>query len=868
MNSCTCENWTLEDVSNALQNLSKDNKVIVVPMFQRGKRWKKQQEQTFIDSMRKGYPVGTMLFYKKLVNNKENYILVDGLQRGNTIRKYMTNPTEFFSMNEISDSVCKEIMLAMGLADNDATKAKKYLYEFIQKQKRFDFPPTEFFHLSQELCDLYDVSFASHGQQVIGVLDNFFKEGKTDYDQIAKSVIPVIIYNGEESNLPEIFDRINSKGTPLNLYEVYAASWPVDKKFHVSTKEIVEAVARKYEILCEDGYIIDGYNKEKFLAAQELNAFEYVFGLSKYLTTNYKDLAFETSIGDDAVNSLAFELVNACLNDSDKIKTLHELINQMDVDKFQSALENAIVFVSGSLQAVTRFKGNKRNADKILHSKFQILSMISTTFKDMYDYGNYDYHCDEWKDKKDIIQKNLLHYYVYDILTNYWFEGGTGKIHAAYKPVNRYLQPISDRSWMVAIGGYFESTMQRQESDKVKNVSKEDFVFLNCIYLKTFTAMDQLSMDKFDVEHIAPKSQMQKLIKKTNSHGLPISCIANLCYLPEFANRSKRDKNFYQDKKYRKIVDLEEVESKYSFTTETDLEWMDIDYGTNDTEFLIASFTDFLNNRFQALKEKFCKSLDINIVDISDVKQNVYEALNDEQMSEYVRIIGTGKTKDEYYSLEDSEPTSKGRYMKAVIEYYYEQHPEMTYEDLLTDLLQRTAKAKFWPQIIAIPSEIKKKQRGRYLDNAETTIMSHDGLEFAICNQCNPERMNAIIQLACECKLHTEISYWEGKTAPVKEEKGSSVGAPFKFSMVNLKPGDKVIFEPLNLEVTVATDKELEYKGKLYTTTGFCKEFLPGSMRNLSGAYQGPKYFLYNGKALSVLRKELESGQQLFVDFE
>lgn len=858
MNSCTCENWTLEEVSKALQDSSKDNKVIVVPMFQRGKRWKKIQEQTFIDSMRKGYPVGTMLFYKKLVNNKENYILVDGLQRGNTIRKYMTNPTEFFSMSEISDSVCNEIIHAMNITNGDISRTKNHLYSFVHSQNRFDFSPLEYFKLAKELCNLYGVEFETHGQNVIEVLTDFFNEGKMDYEYIAKSIIPVIIYNGDENNLPEIFDRINSKGTPLNLYEVYAASWPVNDKFHVSTKEIVEAVLRKYEILREDGYIIDGYNKEHFLEAQELNAFEYMFGLSKYLTSKYKDLAFETGIGDDEVNSLSFELVNACLNDSDKIRTLYKHINSINIDMFQTALENAINFVTESLQTVTRFKGNKRNVDKIFHSKFQILSMISTTFKDMYQDWNFEKVCDSWNDKKEKIQKNLLHYYVYDILTNYWFEGGTGKIHAAYKPSNRYLQPISDRAWMVAIGGYFESTMQRQESNKIKNVSKEDYVFLNCIYLNTFTAMDQLSMDKFDVEHIAPKAQMQKIIKKTHSKGLPISCIANLCYLPEYANRSKGEKNFYQDKKYRKVVDLDEVETKYSFTTESDLEWMDIDYGTNDVEFLVSSYNDFLNSRFQTLKKLFCKSLDINIMDITETTQNVYEALNDEKMSEYVSIIGSGKTKDEFYRLEDSEPTSKGRYMKAVIEYYYGQHPEMTYDDLLKDLLQRTAKARFWPQIIALPADIKKTQRNRYLDNAETTIMSHDGYEFAICNQCKPDRMNAIIQLACECKLHTEISYWDGKSVPSKDDKESTVGSPFRFSMIDLIPGDKVVFEPLGLEVTVSNDKEVDYQGKLYTTTGFCKEFLPGSMRNSSGAYQGPKYFTYNGRTLSDLRKEKE----------
>ena len=103
MAGCTCENWSLQDLSSALQDMHKDNKRIVVPMFQRGKRWKKTQEQKFIDSLIKGYPVGTMLFYETYEDNKRTYILVDGLQRGNSIKKYMTNPTEFFYDDSISD---------------------------------------------------------------------------------------------------------------------------------------------------------------------------------------------------------------------------------------------------------------------------------------------------------------------------------------------------------------------------------------------------------------------------------------------------------------------------------------------------------------------------------------------------------------------------------------------------------------------------------------------------------------------------------------------------------------------------------------------------------------------------------------------
>ena len=214
---------------------------------------------------------------------------------------------------------------------------------------------------------------------------------------------------------------------------------------------------------------------------------------------------------------------------------------------------------------MTRFKGNAHNTNKIFHSKYQIMSMISTSFKEMYPTGNFSKVDSSWSEKKQTISRNLVQYYVYDIITNYWSEGGTGKIHAAAKP-NRYMIKLSGRSWAVALDGFFERSMLRSEKKNIANPKSEEYVILNCIYVKTFTAMDQLSVDKFDVEHIAPKEQMRKLIEDCNGDGLPISCIANLCYLPESANRSKGAKNFYQDKKYCSFVDLAEVESKYSFT--------------------------------------------------------------------------------------------------------------------------------------------------------------------------------------------------------------------------------------------------------------------------------------------------------------
>lgn len=609
MSGCTCENWTLQDLSNALRDMNKDNKRIVVPMFQRGKRWKREQENKFIDSLIKGYPVGTMLFYETFENGKRTYILVDGLQRGNSIKKYMTRPTDFFYDDSISDELCSNILNSMNNIEKDNYEVvRRILSDFIKEQQTFK--NLQYYEVAKKITDYFDVGYEPIGR-IIGIIQLFFEERQALYDKISNTVIPVIVYTGEENTLPEIFDRINSQGTPLDAYEVYAASWPINKRFNIENTEIIEYVIKKYDAFAEDGFLIHYYNREEMRYKKEVNAFEYLFGLGKYLVNKYDILAFNKNISDDTVNPIGFELVNACLNDKDKIKVLYKNFEEININTFEKALFRAIDFVVESISVVTKFKGNSRNRNKLFHSKYQILSMISTTFKEMYEGGEYEKLSEEWSTKKQVISRNLMLYYVYDIITNYWSEGGTNKIHSAAKP-NRYMMQLSSRTWMVALDSFFEKSMLRAELKKVATPRSEEYVILNCIYLNTFTAMDQLSIEKFDVEHIASKDQMRKLIENCRGEGLPISCIANLCYLPEYVNRSKKDKNFYQDKKYLEHVDILEVERKYSFTECEDLEWMDMPYEkSKDFEVLKEYYTDYCTKRFEKIKHLLCDSLEI-----------------------------------------------------------------------------------------------------------------------------------------------------------------------------------------------------------------------------------------------------------------
>lgn len=200
-NGCDCEKWTLLELSNALNDLHKDKKRIVVPMFQRGKRWSKGQESAFIDSLRKGYPVGTMLFYEKIEGNSQTYILVDGLQRGNCIKKYIGRPTDFFEDKNLTDDLCRKITHALGVEEDDEIDLKKIredIINFIKEQK--DFSNIQYYRITRDIAKL----FGMEGQDLsdaIDIITQFFNTKQEQYNSIANTVIPVLVYRGNEDNL-------------------------------------------------------------------------------------------------------------------------------------------------------------------------------------------------------------------------------------------------------------------------------------------------------------------------------------------------------------------------------------------------------------------------------------------------------------------------------------------------------------------------------------------------------------------------------------------------------------------------------------------------------------------------------------------
>ena len=502
MSYYTIEQWTIKDVAYAFreQNGDENRRRVIIPIFQRGKRWDNGRRTDFIDSLLRGYPFGSLLFAK---HDNNTYSVVDGLQRGTTVCDYVYNPLSKNNFSYVDEDILNNIRLILfpgNLNYSINVSIKNIILEYLYEKKTFEKVDR------YELSELIQDSFPSQedGRCVLRAISNalrpFLEQLKSMYDNICSVIVPIIVYSGPNELLSDIFNRINVKGISLNDYEIYAAVWDSKKKT-VNNSEIVQYAVNKYIAVTQEGYEIDGFDANAMLARKELTAFEYFFGLGKYWIRKFECLQIEKDAGDDKVSEIGFEIVDACISDTKDISNLDKAFHHLNMNKLQRRIEEAIAFVLATIAEVGEFKGNTRKF-KVLHSKYQIISLISFTFRQMYDLDNLDLKRTNWESFSAEYKKRMLSHYIADIITNEWHEGGGNKVYFTARE-ERYLDTISRSRWETIFDGYYQKQLSNAQTERFPPPTNADSIILNCIYADIFSAREQLSTLKFDIDHIA-----------------------------------------------------------------------------------------------------------------------------------------------------------------------------------------------------------------------------------------------------------------------------------------------------------------------------------------------------------------------------
>lgn len=117
---------------------------------------------------------------------------------------------------------------------------------------------------------------------------------------------------------------------------------------------------------------------------------------------------------------------------------------------------------------------------------------------------------------------------------------------------------------------------------------------------------------------------------------------------------------------------------------------------------------------------------------------------------------------------------------------------------------------------------------------------------------------NLIDILQQSCEITTPVVSSSEKAASSSEKKKKSVddSRKFTFDKIGIEPGGIITFIHGGQRVITIDNNKVVYQGKVYTLSGFCKEFMPDDRRNKANSYRGCAFFAYKGVKLDKMFKE------------
>lgn len=621
--------WKMEEFTAQEIHKKKEDKKIVVPKYQRGIVWKENQKKELIDSIKKGIPFGSILLYYD--ENANNYRLIDGLQRCTTIYEFISNPANFFDIDDIDDDAIDTLKEQIGTVSNEET-VKNKIIEIILKWIKIehktmqDVVRMQFYGCAKMISEEFP-TLKGKETETVEIIKPMFDKYIQMCEQMLNTKIPAIVISGSEEILPTVFERINSKGSQLTKWQIYAATWSDDKiKINKELNPIISYNRERYEEMTLDDEInLQDFDSMGLERKAELNTFELIFGFGKMISESFPQLFTNTKKSTD-VSSIGFNLINACLVlKNNEIKNLNKNLieivgNSEEINKFLLEIIECIKLVDKAIAITTKFKSNVRGDTAPLHTEMQICSMIASVFinkhmtfvideKDIITDRklNLDGVKENWKNYKEAFLNNALKVYLLDLLQTNWRGSGDKKLNYIIINPAYYTRTITKEEFESVLNLWYESIKnERNEYKKIMNPKEADKIVLNIIYSNQFKAIDQIDDSTYDIEHLATKGMMKKQLERFNGNlRLPISSIGNLCLLPTEYNQAKGEKTIYQYQDTQ--MDISEIEEKFSFTTSNDLKWIE-NMNLTENE-LKTEYNKYIDSRFERIKSKLFEIL-------------------------------------------------------------------------------------------------------------------------------------------------------------------------------------------------------------------------------------------------------------------
>lgn len=555
--------WSINKLNDAVSDDVDAEYFIKIPKFQRAIVWNEKQKRELIESLYRGFPVGALLMHESGVKDgrRKTVQLVDGLQRTTAITSYLKEPLKFASVDALLTPFQLETLVQLyfsGVNSNSKAEVSAGLKTWLEAVRvpeslhGFDADGLAQ-HLDKHISTAQNV-------KIVRKPSNIFKE---IIDEIQKQLgrfrdiqLPVIMYSGDTTNLPDIFERINSRGTQLSKYQIFAATW-VTSPVHIENSEIVQAITAKYQDLVDQGYELWGYD-EGSLSGSEFNLFEYLFGLGRHLSDKFPILFQELNAVDETspvgfvIATVAHRLktgqmasLPSALRGSGSSNTI------MNLKNFEDAVLKSCKEIVTVLKPYVGLNLNQISDKRFIgHSQNQIISIVVRYMVERFDAV-------DWSEKKNGraeaagLLETFPSHYLFDIIKSNWQGSGDNRLwdvcwssselkngETELTPSLHYWSRYGRDTWTNALEGWHDDQLQKQQKLR-PNIAGDQKVFLKFVYSNIIGFKENLDT-RFEIEHIYPVARLSEIISETiDEPGWPISVVSNLALLDRKINGEK-----------------------------------------------------------------------------------------------------------------------------------------------------------------------------------------------------------------------------------------------------------------------------------------------------------------------------------------
>lgn len=621
-NAVEIDIWSVSKLMDSVSSTPVGNSRVTIPEFQRRLVWSKATRKGLIESIRRGFPFGSILIYEDVArgqsagDGKRHYNLIDGLQRTQALMSYVEHRNGYFTRADLNDGFIDTIAKCLGKAtDEYKDRIRQTIVSWVKGNKSYEARDG---WRTQSLVDallehvlkyspdssLYrDVYFElNSNQELIECLGGFLDDVSSEVKLVLDAKIPVLIYSGPSSELPTVFELLNSKGTVLSRYEIYAAQW-IDHRQQIANTEVIEAIWKKYETLEDEGFTLDVSEEapdEESRRIRHYTLFDYLFGLGQYLAVKFPRLF--KPVKDDRPSSIGFNLMTACLGlRLQDMANLPTEIGQLPWEALERCVLESTRFVDNILKPVLSTPQYGRKLGPIYHSELMIISMIATAFQVKYGKRDLSENDDARVDRRKLKQK-LPMFYLYEILHDDWRGSGDSKLHEAVRSL-RYVDaaPPTQQRWVQVLDDwYYDSQVSLVHSKDVKRHirdSRPEYLLLKYIFV------DKLAKAKsYHVEHIVPVASLQSRMKEGDEWA--INTVGNLALLERAGELRHNVQTFdvlLLDKRRRGEISAEE-QARQLIDYESQLQ---CPARLLPSPLNKDSFEGFLLERFDLLKREF-----------------------------------------------------------------------------------------------------------------------------------------------------------------------------------------------------------------------------------------------------------------------